>query len=42
MAVSKKFVPPIFATVGINFPSVDVSYLDATAIYNDLYHWKKK
>ena len=38
MAVSKKFVPPIFATVGINFPSVDVSNLDATAIYNDLYH----
>ena len=42
MAVSEKFVPPIFATADMNFPSVDVANLDATTIYNDLLALKKE
>ena len=42
MAVSEKFVPPIFVTADMNFPSVDVANLNATAIYNDLLSLKKE
>ena len=42
MAVSEKFVPLILATADMNFSSVDVANLDATAIYNDLLSLKKE
>ena len=42
MAVSEKFVPPIFALADMNFPSVDVANLDVTAIYHDLSSLKKE